>query len=207
MFVEDELVVCVEDRLFFSLVVELSVLEDEEGRWTHIFGSDIVEDESLDDDIQGRNLNYFINFDEWAINEGDTFFISIDYFYSFIGHIWLIEFDGPRTDELVGIENRENEFTFLIVPFEYGVTVVTLLVWGDEIWVDFLLGLADLYPEGGDVLENAWFETDSIKLRLVHYYLLNSRGKFKTFLFKDSALSKKTLPWKLQESKPNDNNL
>lgn len=102
-------------------------------------------------------MYHFVNFYERAIYQSDSFLISIEYFYSFVGHVWLVELDRSRADEFVGVEDGENEFGLLVVPFQDGVTVVALFVGRNEVGMNFLLCLSDFDSESGDILEIAGF--------------------------------------------------
>jgi hypothetical protein len=82
-------------------------------------------------------------------------FVPVEDLEAFVGHVGPVELDGAGADEFVGEEDGEGEFGLLVVAFEDGVAVVALLVRRDEVGVDFHLGFADLYAEGGDVLECA----------------------------------------------------
>lgn len=44
---------------------------------------------------------------------------------------------------------------FLVMAFEDGIAVITLLIGGDEVGIDLLFGLAYLYSEGWNFLEGA----------------------------------------------------
>jgi len=75
--VEDKLIICCEDWFFFCLVIELSVLEDNKRRCTHIFRPNIVERHRLDLNVESRHLHYFLYFDQGHVNECDTLFVLV----------------------------------------------------------------------------------------------------------------------------------
>lgn len=99
------------------MIVEFPVLKHEEGRAAHILRPNIVEGQTFYENVKGWNLDYFIYFYQRTIYDSYLFFVSIEDLHSFVGHVRLVEFDGARTDELVGIEDRKDELWLLVVSF------------------------------------------------------------------------------------------